>query len=163
MDIALILSETFDFQPYMVYVWLGLFVIMVIVEFATSELVSAWFAGGALLALIVSLIPGTPFWSEIIVFSVSSLLLLLAIRPLAKKKLMKKKENIQFNVDGMIGQKAVVTQKITELEPGLIKLHDVEWTAETADKKTIKKETIVKIVDIIDNKVKVEVINEEEK
>lgn len=32
----------------MVYVWLGLFVIMVIVEFATSELVSVWFAGGGL-------------------------------------------------------------------------------------------------------------------
>lgn len=30
----------------MVYVWLGLFVIMVIVEFATSELISVWFAGG---------------------------------------------------------------------------------------------------------------------
>ncbi len=146
----------------MVYVWLGFFVIMVIVEFATSELVSVWFTGGGL-ALIVSLIPGTPFWSEIIVFSVSSLFLLLAIRPLAKKKLMKKKENIKFNVDSMIGQKTVVTQKITELKPGLIKLHDVEWTAETADKKTIEKGTIVKIVDIIGNKVKVEVINEEEK
>ena len=46
MDIALILSETFNFEPYMAYVWLGLFVIMVIVEFATSELVSVWFAVG---------------------------------------------------------------------------------------------------------------------
>lgn len=78
---------------------------------------------------------------------------------------MKKKENIQFNVDSMIGQKAVVTQKITELEPSLIKLHDVEWTAETADKKTIEKGTIVKVLDIIGNKVKVKVkvINEGEK
>ena len=58
---------------------------------------------------------------------------------------MKKKENIQFNVDSMIGQKVVVTQKITELEPGLMKLHDVEWTAETADKKRLKKEQSLKL------------------
>lgn len=153
-----ILAETtneFNFEDYMLYVWLGVFIIAVIVELATSDLISLWFAGGALLSLIISFIPGAPFWAEIIVFAVSSLLLLLLIRPLAKNKLLKKKPDIKFNADDMIGKKATVIKSITELERGEVSYHNIEWTAESVDNTPIEKGTVVIITGIEGNKLKV--------
>ncbi len=141
------------FEQYMFIVWLGILIIAVIIELATTELLSVWFAGGAILALIVSLIPGAPFWSEIIVFAIGSLILLLLIRPFAKKRLMKDKPDIRFNVDDMIGKKATVTKRITELERGEILYHGVLWTAESKDGKTLEKDSIVVILGIEGNKV----------
>ncbi len=143
---------TAPFEQYMFIVWLVLFVIAVIVEFATSELVSVWFAGGAILALSVSLIPGAPFWSEIIVFGIGSLLLLLIIRPFAKKRLMKDKPDVRFNVDDMVGKKATVKKRITEMERGEIVYHGVIWTAESKGE-TFEVDSIVMIVEIVGNKV----------
>ena len=39
----------------MAFVWLVVFIVMVVIEIATLGLTTIWFAGGALLALIVSL------------------------------------------------------------------------------------------------------------
>lgn len=153
------------FEPYMCYVWLGVFVIAVIVELLTSELVSVWFAGGALLALIVSFIPNAPFWAEILVFAICSLLLVLFLRPFAKKKMMKKVPESRFNVDDMVGRKAKVTKRITDLDRGEIRYHDVIWTAESQDGETIEEGEIVEIVAIVGNKVIVKknvVTNKEE-
>lgn len=154
----------FYFEEYMVYVWLGVFVLAVIVELATSDLISLWFAGGALLSLFISLIPGAPFWVEIIVFAVSSLLLLLLIRPLAKNKLLKKKPDIKFNADDMIGKKATVIKSITELNRGEVLYHNIQWTAESVDNTPIEKGSVVIITGIEGNKLKVkkETENKEE-
>ena len=49
-------------------VWLGMFVLSLILEASTEALVSIWFAAGALVSLGCSFIPGLPYRGEVIVF-----------------------------------------------------------------------------------------------
>jgi membrane protein implicated in regulation of membrane protease activity len=72
-----------DIENYMVWIWLGIFVVTIIVEAATQDLVSIWFSLGSMAALCVSF--GVPFWVEIIVFFVVSTITLIFTRPLVKK------------------------------------------------------------------------------
>ncbi|MDY0100839.1 MAG: hypothetical protein RBR94_02485 [Bacilli bacterium] len=48
-------------EEVMVWIWLGVFVISIVIEALEPGLISIWFAGGAILALILSIIPGVPF------------------------------------------------------------------------------------------------------
>ena len=90
-------------ETYMWIVWLALFVIMIVIEAASPELVSIWFAAGALVSLIVSLIPSTDWWVEVIIFVVISLVAVLCLRPLVKRYL-RSGEIIKTNVDSLIGR-----------------------------------------------------------
>ena len=65
-------------------IWLIVMVVCLVVEISTLGLASIWFAGGALLAMIIALIGG-PLWLQILVFLVASIVLLIFTRPLATK------------------------------------------------------------------------------
>lgn len=150
-NVILMTIEQFD-QLFMVWIWLGIFVLCVIVEAVSVDFISIFFAGGALLALIASLIPGVPFWGEIIIFLFGSALLLLSIRPFIKK-LFKKVPPDVLNIDGMIGKKCKVTKKITELEWGEVKCNGVLWTAMNKNKEEeIEEGAIVQVVGVDGNK-----------
>lgn len=114
-------------EEYMVYIWLGIFVISLIVEACTFELVSIWFCLGSLVALICSFIPNLVFYYEIIIFFAISIITLLSFRPLANKTL--KRKITKSNIDEIIGQKGIVTKKIDDLNGGEVKIRDVIWTA----------------------------------
>ncbi len=138
-------------ESIMIWIWLGVFVLSVVIEALEPDLVSIWFAAGALLAIILSIIPGVPFWVEIIVFLVVGFVLIFSIRPLAKRFLVKKE--IKSNVEEKIGEKCVVTKKISELAHGEVKLNGVIWTAVAKDKKvTIDEQSLVTIIGIDGNK-----------
>ena len=77
-----------DQNTIMLIIWLSVFVLALIAEFATDALVSVWFCIGALAALGVTYIPGTPLWVEITVFFAISTICFIALRPLAKKLLL---------------------------------------------------------------------------
>ena len=72
-------------ETYMWIVWLAAVVIAVIVEAVTNDLVSVWFAAGALIALVVSFIPNVPWWVEVIIFVVISASAFILLRPFLKK------------------------------------------------------------------------------
>jgi len=138
-------------ESIMIWIWLGVFVLSVVIEALEPDLVSIWFAAGALLTIILSIIPGVPFWVEIIVFLVVGFVLIFSIRPLAKRFLVKKE--IKSNVEEKIGEKCVVTKKISELAHGEVKLNGVIWTAVAKDKKvTIDEQSLVTIIGIDGNK-----------
>lgn len=142
-------------ENVMLWIWLGIFVLSVVIEAMEPGLVSIWFAGGALIALILSVIPGVPFWVEIIVFLVVAFVLVLTIRPLAKKYLIKKES--KSNVEEKLGEKCVVSKPISELAYGEVKLNGVIWTAIAKNKQeTIDENTLVTIVGIDGNKLVVE-------
>lgn len=159
---VLITLAEFD-NSYMVWIWLSIFIICVIIEAASVDLVSIFFAGGALLALILSLIPNVPFWAEIIVFVLGSAAMLFALRPLLKK-IFKNVPHDDSNIDGMIGKKGKVIKDISELERGEVKCNGVIWTAINKKKEeNISSGAIVKIVGIEGNKLIVEKIEEPKK
>ena len=64
-------------------IWIIICIVMVIAEIATLQLVSIWFAGGALLAFIASFF--LPFEWQFGIFAVYSLALLICTMPLIKK------------------------------------------------------------------------------
>lgn len=142
-------------ENVMIWIWLGIFVLSVVIEALEPGLVSIWFAGGALIAIILSIIPGVPFWVEIIVFLVVAFVLVFTIRPLAKKFFIKKET--KSNVEEKIGEKCLVSKSISELTFGEVKLNGVIWTAIAKNKQeTIDENTLVTIVGVDGNKLVVE-------
>ena len=82
---------------------------------------------------------------QIILFMVVSLVLLIVLRPLAKKKMLK--HVTPTNVDSLIGQVYPVLSKIGPgHEAGQIKIGDVEWRAISEDGAEIPESTPVEIL-----------------
>lgn len=125
-------------EQFMWIIWLTLFVIAIIIEATTAELVSIFFCAGALVSLIVSFIPGVDWWVEVIVFVIISGASLLGLRPLMTKFLNKEKRDT--NIDEMIGKKGLMIKGCDELNHGEIKVNGVIWTAICADEKEVIKE-----------------------
>ena len=106
--------------------WAIALVVLLIIEGATAQLVTIWFAAGSFLMIFAALLK-CPLWLQIVLFVVVSLLLLIFTRPILKKKFPSKKE--RFNSDAIIGEKAVVTQPVSEMEKGAVKVKGLEWSA----------------------------------
>lgn len=107
--------------------WLIIFVVLIVFEIATLQLVSIWFAVGAVGGLIVSLVGGD-LEIQLCVFLALSLLLLLAVKPFADRLL--RKRITKTNVDSLIGQTAKVTSMIDNQNGfGAAIIKGQEWTA----------------------------------
>lgn len=116
----------------MVYVWLGILAVMVVLEIVTSQLVSVWFAVGALASMLVALAGVEALWVQIVVFVVVSAIAVAVTRPLVRKMVNIKAE--PTNADMVIGKIGVVTDKIDNIaETGLVKVNGSLWTARTED------------------------------
>lgn len=123
--------------------WLSAMVLFLIVEAGTIALVSIWFAGGALLALIASLL-GASMPVQITLFVLSSALLLALMWPLAKRQ--RSKKHARTNADRLLGQEVLVTEAIDNLkETGAIKVNGVLWTAKSSGGETISIGSLVRI------------------
>ena len=127
-------------------VWLVVLAILLVIEFLTLGLTTVWFAGGALIAFLVSL-AGGPLWLQILLFLVISVVLLLFTRPLAVKYLNK---NVQkTNVDSIPGQKGIVTVTIDNLKAeGQVTIRGMEWSARAKDDNIIEKGKVVRVVSV---------------
>ena len=146
-------------EQYMWIIWLALFVVMLVIEGAGPGLVSIWFSFGALIALLVSFIPGVAWWIELIVFIVVSVATLLALRPVVKR--FYKRNNIRTNVDSFVGKRGYVIEDITFLKPGAIKIGDVSWTAIPIDRNAkILENEVIEVVAINGNKLVVKKVEE---
>ena len=125
------------------FIWLGLMVLFILVEAATVTMVSLWFAGGALAALVVSLLGGG-FLLQMIAFLVVSTALLALLRPLARKHFTPKLT--RTNVDSVIGMEGYVTADIDNVAAtGTVKLGAMEWTARSVSGEKISTGTLVKV------------------
>lgn len=107
--------------------WLIILVVLALAEAATINLVSIWFAAGALTALLVSLFCQN-FWIQLVVFLLVSTLCLALVRPLAQKKFTPHLR--PTNLDLLLGQYGVVTEDIDNLAAtslSLQKTQKVNW------------------------------------
>ncbi len=124
-------------------VWFVLLILFVITEAVTVGMVSAWFAVGALAALVAAFCGGE-LWLQIVLFLVVSGVALAAFRPLAKKHFNPKRT--QTNVDAMIGKTCLVTADVDNINSaGQVKLGDIEWSARSSDGTNIPAGTQVRI------------------
>lgn len=124
-------------------IWLVVLAILLVVEFLTLGLTTVWFAGGALVAFLVSL-AGGPLWLQLLLFIVVSVILLLFTRPLAVKYLNKDVQ--KTNVDSIPGKKGIVTVTIDNLKAeGQVTIQGMEWSARAKDDNIIEKGKVVKV------------------
>lgn len=111
--------------------WLILFVLLLIVEILTMGLTTIWFAAGALVAILASVI-GFSLPVQVIVFLIVSVVTLILTRPLVMKYF--NKDRLRTNADRLIGQQAVVLEEIDTLRAkGRVEINGQEWSAKTAD------------------------------
>lgn len=127
--------------------WLILLACFLVVEAITVGLTTIWFAGGALVAAIASGL-GAGILTQWVLFLVISLVLLIFTRPLAVRYMNKGVP--KTNVNSLIGERAVVIQKINNLEQsGQVRINDIEWMARTSsDEVAIPEHAIVTIEDV---------------
>ena len=124
-------------------IWIILAVVFAAVEFGTVALISVWFVGGAVAALIASLL-GAKVWLQVLIFAGVSALLLLLVRPFLRKYVDPHK--IKTNVDALVGKKAVVIEPVDNLEGlGTVKLNGNIWTARSVDGANIPADTVVEV------------------
>lgn len=115
----------------MAWVWLGVIVLAVVVESMTVQIVSIWFAVGALGALILSFFPIPTGW-QVAVFLLLTAASLLTIRPLLMKSINSKKQ--RTNADRVVGMTAIVEEKIVNWEAkGQVRVEHALWSARTVD------------------------------
>ena len=133
-------------MPEMAWVWLAALVVFAIVEASTVTLVSIWFVGGSLAALITAL-AGGPLWLQATLFLAVSVILLLSLRPLLRKFYTPKKE--QTNAPANIGKLAVVTEDIDNIYgKGAVKLSGLVWTARSESGQTLHVGDVVRVTRI---------------
>lgn len=87
---------------------------------------------------------------QLTVFAVISALFIAATRPFVKKIMSKRKEE-RTNADRIIGQRAIVTEEINNLNAtGAVKVDGKEWTARNFEnnEEVIEKGTEVTVVEI---------------
>ena len=135
-------------------VWIIFIVAMMIIEASTTNLVSIWFAFGALGAILAKALGGgvTP---QILTFVILSGLSLAIAWPFIKKYHNGKKE--ATNADMLIGKTGVITEDITNDKfAGKVNVSGQIWSATSESGEDILEGAKVKIVKITGVKLVVE-------
>lgn len=142
----------------MPFIWLAIIILAAIVEMATTQLVSIWFAVGGIGSLIACE-AGAPLAIQIMIFILLTAVTLVVTRPFVKKTLTMKKTNT--NADRYIGKIAVVTVEINNtLGTGQVNALGSIWTARSADGGVIPVGHRVQVETIDGVKLIVRLINE---
>lgn len=112
-------------------IWLGLVILLLVIEIATMGLTTIWFAGGALAAFVATFF-GASAAVQRTIFLVLSLALLIITRPIAVKYM--KQGQPKTNADSLIGRIAVVTGRIDNLaQSGEVMIADISWMARSKE------------------------------
>ena len=108
-------------------IWIVLAIIFAVAEIITVGLTSIWFAGGALVATLASLMH-LPVALQVILFLAVSALLLYFTRPLAVKYF--NKDRVRTNAESLVGRQAIVISEIDNLQGiGQVNVGGMEWSA----------------------------------
>ena len=140
--------------------WLVVIVLFIAVEVNTMALTTIWFAGGAVAAFLAAL-AGLTIKTQLVLFLIVSLVLLIFTRPFAMKFV--NKGTVNTNAMDLLGKKARVTAEINnQLSKGAAVVNGQEWTARAAEEEAVIPEgEIVLIKEIRGVKLIVDRIKEE--
>lgn len=128
-------------------VWLAAMIILIIIEIVTVGLATIWFAIGALVAIIVSMLGGGIIL-QMTVFLVVSFGMLILTRPFAVKYI--NNSRTRTNYEGIIGKVVRITQDVDNIaEKGNAMVNGQEWTVRALDDRNkIAAGSLAKVVDI---------------
>jgi membrane protein implicated in regulation of membrane protease activity len=128
--------------------WLILAVIFGVGEIATLGFFLGPFAGGAAVAAVVSA-AGVPFVGSLAVFLVVSVLLLLTLRPIARRQ-RHTPPQLRTGTAALVGKPATVLERIANAEGlGCVRIDGEVWTARSyLDDETYEPGERVQVVEI---------------
>lgn len=133
-------------MDHLLILWIALGIVFTVVEIATSQIVTIWFAVGSVGAIIANVLNAS-LTTQLIVFIAVSLLTLLIARPYLKK--FTKTQIQPTNADMCIGTEALVTEEINNtVGIGQVKARGVMWTARSSDDSIIPAGSLVTIESI---------------
>ncbi|MBR2028487.1 MAG: NfeD family protein [Oscillospiraceae bacterium] len=112
----------------LVYIWLALTLIFVVIEVATTDISSIWFAAGALVSTIVAWLVPDSFMLQAIAFAVVTVAAMYFTKPILTKYITKETPT---NMDMYIGKNALVVSAITPDKPGRAKIGGLSWQAKS--------------------------------
>jgi len=135
-----------------IIVWVVVIAVAVIVELETLGLISAWFVGGGLIALVLAIIDGFTNVSigwhwQVITFVVLSVGLFLGCRPFLKKFL--RVPTVPTNADANLGRKFKLLDDVKGGRSS-VSINDVVWTVQISEE--LKAGDFVILKDISGNK-----------
>lgn len=113
-----------------IYIWLGITAAALVFEFITSEMVSIWFVGGGLIAMLLAGL-GLDWYFHVPAFIVVSFILMLCFRSLVMKKL--KGKEVKTNAETAIGREYELIDGIGFNSMGTIKINGIIWSAIAED------------------------------
>lgn len=126
--------------------WLILLVALIVLEIATTQFICIWFAGGALAAFVCALLNLSTAVQTIAFVLISALLLIFTKKFVNKLKAF---PSAKTNADALIGQSAVVTEEISNINSrGSVKIRGIEWSARSGTGNSIPKEAYVTVKEI---------------
>lgn len=116
-------------------IWLGLFIILIVIEILTVGLTTIWFAGGSLVAMLAAFLgAGAPL--QILLFLAVSCVLLIFTRPWAVKHFNRKR--VKTNYESEIGKVIKLTETVNNLnQTGKSTVNGQEWTVRSKDDREI--------------------------
>jgi membrane protein implicated in regulation of membrane protease activity len=128
--------------------WLILAVLFGVGEIATLGFFLAPFAGGAAVAAVVSA-AGMPFVGSLAVFIVISVILLAALRPLARSH-RRTPPQVRTGTAALVGKSATVIERIANQEGvGCVRIDGEVWTARSfMEDESYEAGTRVQVVEI---------------
>jgi membrane protein implicated in regulation of membrane protease activity len=117
-------------------IWLIAAVVFAVGEIATLGFFLAPFAGGALVAALVSAVGGGDLIS-LLVFLLVSGVLLAALRPIARSH-RRQPAQLRTGTAALVGRSAMVTERISnDADTGCVKLEGETWTARAYDEEVV--------------------------
>ena len=96
---------------YMLYIWIGFFILSVIVEANTMNLIAIWFMPGTLIAIVLSLF-SVPVWLQSLIWLVVTVVVFASTWNLSAR--LRKPKVQPTNADRVIGQTALVTETVSD-------------------------------------------------
>jgi membrane protein implicated in regulation of membrane protease activity len=111
--------------------WLALAIAFAVAELASLDLILLMLAVGALAGAISAGI-GLPIVLQVLIAGGASVAMLALVRPNLVKRLHTGPE-LQLGHGKLVGRQALVTEDVTSLNPGRVKLAGEIWTAEPYD------------------------------
>lgn len=124
--------------------WLVLAAVFCMIEAATANLTTIWFAVSAVIVAVLAAFDAAAL-TQLLGFMCIAIILLVLTRPLVKKLLVKK--TVATNADRIISQLGVVTEEVDPvLNKGQVMVMGQSWSAKSEDNNKIEVDRTVVVV-----------------
>lgn len=134
------------FKPSLIWFIIGL--VLILSEFVLPGIVLLFFGVGAWVVCIICLVADISLNTQLVIFLVSSVLLLIFLRKWLKTMFVGKttESSSDRTREEFVGKNAIVTKKIEPGIPGRVEIRGTQWNAESDS--TIEESQPVEIVDM---------------